>query len=191
MNHKNYFKQLCNALIALRVTDRQGKPVKTDDAMQEVLMAVNKPAKDGHRVFFVGNGGSASIASHMAIDFTKNGNIRSLALNDSSALTCLSNDYSYDEVFSKQIEQQAKAGDTLIAISSSGKSINIINAAIQAHKMGCIVYTLTGFQPDNRLRKLGDLNFYVSAKSKEYGFVEVAHTAILHCILDYHCGLFG
>ena len=71
---------------------------------------------------FVGNGGSAGIASHLAIDFSKNGGLRSLAFNDASALTCLGNDLGYENVFAKQIDFHARAGDLLIAISSSGRS---------------------------------------------------------------------
>ena len=77
---------------------------------------------------FVGNGGSAGIASHLAIDFSKNGGMRAMAFNDPSALTCLGNDLGYENVFAKQIEFHGRAGDLLIAISSSGRSPNILNA---------------------------------------------------------------
>ena len=87
------------------------------------------PILAGNKLIFVGNGGSAAItASHMATDYSKNGNIRALALNDSSMLTCLGNDLGYDRVFAKQIELHARAGDLVIAISSSGRSANILNA---------------------------------------------------------------
>jgi hypothetical protein len=82
----------------------------------------------GNKLIFVGNGGSASIASHMATDYSKNDGIRSLALNDSSMLTCLGNDLGYEQVFAKQIELHARAKIFLIAISSSGRSPNILYA---------------------------------------------------------------
>jgi D-sedoheptulose 7-phosphate isomerase len=135
---------------------------------------------------FIGNGGSAAIASHMAIDYSKNGGIRSLAFNDGAALTCLSNDFGYEHVFSKQIELHARPGDLLIAISSSGKSLNILNAVDMAHEKGCFVVTLSGFSPDNPLRNFGDYNLFVDAK--EYGFVEITHLSLCHAILDLAMG---
>ena len=84
----------------------------------------------------------------------QNGGIRAIALNDSSMLTCLSNDYSYEEVFSKQIGYYGFKDDMLIAISSSGMSQNILNAVNYANKMGIYTITLSGFKSDNDLRKL-------------------------------------
>jgi D-sedoheptulose 7-phosphate isomerase len=137
-------------------------------------------------VMFVGNGGSAGIAGHLAIDFAKNGGVRAVTFNDPSSLTCLGNDLGYDQVFAKQVEMQAIAGDVLIAISSSGGSKNILNAAHVAAKLKCEVVTLSGFSAGNELRKLGDVNFFVD--SAVYGFVETAHQAILHAILDTAMG---
>lgn len=130
------------------------------------------------RVFFVGNGGSAAIASHMAIDYAKNGGVKALAFNDSAALTCLSNDFGYEQVFAKQIEYHAKSGDLVVLVSSSGKSRNILFAASAARESNCGLLTLSGFDPHNPLRKLGDINFYIP--SNDYGVVEIAHLAILH-----------
>ena len=81
------------------------------------------------RLFFIGNGGSAAIASHMAADFAKNGGVPALAFNDGASLTCLANDYGYEQVFALPLRQHMRSGDCLIAISSSGKSVNILNAA--------------------------------------------------------------
>ena len=140
----------------------------------------------GNKMIFLGNGGSAGISSHMAIDFSKNGGLRAMALNDGATLTCLANDYGYEHVFAKQIEWHAQPGDIVIAISSSGESPNILNAAEAARRSGCTVYTLTGFRATNALRGFGDLNLYLP--SSEYGFVEVGHLAILHGALDLAMG---
>ena len=140
----------------------------------------------GNKLGFIGNGGSAGIASHMAIDYSKNGNIRSQAFNDPSALTCLGNDLGYENVFAKQIEFHARPGDLLVAISSSGNSQNILNGVAQARETGCKVVTLSGFAEDNRLRDLGDINFYVP--SREYGFVEITHLALCHAVVDFAMG---
>ena len=140
----------------------------------------------GNKLMFIGNGGSAGIASHMAIDYSKNGGIRSLAFNDGAALTCIGNDLGYDNVFAKQVDLHARPGDLLVAISSSGKSMNILKAADTARERGCTVYTFSGFGADNPLRTYGDLNFYVN--SGEYGFVEISHLALIHSILDLEMG---
>lgn len=136
----------------------------------------------GNTILFIGNGGSAAIASHMAIDFCKAGKLRARAFNDPCALTCLGNDYGYEYIFSSQIECHARPGDLLIAISSSGQSPNILHGVKAARERQCSVVTFSGFAPDNPLRQMGDVNFYVG--SKAYGLVEVAHLALLHGILD-------
>jgi D-sedoheptulose 7-phosphate isomerase len=140
----------------------------------------------GNKLMFIGNGGSAAIASHMAADFSKTGNLRSVAFNDASALTCLGNDLGYENVFAKQIELHARQGDFLVAISSSGRSANILKGVSAARATGCAVLTLSGFQSDNPLRRQGDINMWVN--SDYYGFVEIAHMALTHAILDMAMG---
>ena len=137
---------------------------------------------NGGKIMLVGNGASASIASHMAVDFWKNGGIRATAFNDSSLLTCVSNDDSYEDVFKIPVERFADEGDVLVCISSSGRSANILGAAGVGSDKGCRVVTLTGFDEDNPLRQMGDINFYVP--SPRYGPVEILHTYILHCLND-------
>ena len=159
-------------------------PLSTIDRIVNALM---QAYESGRMVYLFGNGGSAAIASHMATDYSKNGEIRSLALNDSSMLTCLSNDLGYDQVFAKQIELHARPGDIVIAISSSGRSANILNAVKAARAARCAVVSLSGFAADNPLRSLGDINFYIA--SNRYGFVEIGHLTICHAILDFICGL--
>jgi len=126
------------------------------------------------------------IATHMAVDFSKTGGMRAMSLGDGAVLTCLGNDIGYENVFARQIEWHGRAGDVLIAISSSGKSPNILNGVRAARQYGATVVTFSGFRDDNPLRQQGDVNFYVRAT--EYGFVEVAHQAILHAILDIGAG---
>lgn len=76
-------------------------------------------------------------------------------------------------------------GDVLVAISSSGNSINILNGVEVALQKDMVVVTLSGFTVDNQLRALGDINFYVPSRC--YGYVESSHSVILHCILDLTC----
>lgn len=133
-------------------------------------------------VFFIGNGGSAGIAQHMAADWFKAGKFRSMCFNDASMLTMLGNDLGYEHVFDEPIKKHAETGDLLFAISSSGRSLNILNAVSAANKLNMDVITLSGFREDNPLREMGIINFFVP--SQRYGLVEVAHHAILHAILD-------
>lgn len=134
------------------------------------------------RIFFIGNGGSAAIASHMAADWLKNGNVAAQCFNDGALTTCLANDLGYDQVFAKPISLHGRKGDLLFAISSSGQSASVTNAVQAAYAIGLYVITLSGFSAENPLRQLGDVNFYVP--SDRYGVVEVCHHAICHAILD-------
>jgi len=181
-----YFATLSRLILETEVTDASGHPLSLDDAFAKVGAAAHSVHEAGNKIMFIGNGGSASLASHLAIDFCKNGGLRALAFNDASALTCLGNDLGYQNVFAKQLEFHARAGDLLIAISSSGCSPNILAAVAAARTANVGVVTFSGFGRDNELRRAGDLNFYV--RSSEYGFVEVAHLSLCHAILDLDMG---
>lgn len=182
----SYFDTLGRLLPATACTDKTGRVISLSDAYDWATHLAIRTHAQGNKLMFIGNGGSAAIASHMATDFTKNGNLRTLAFNDGAMLTCLGNDLGYDNVFAKQIEMHARQGDMLIAISSSGRSANILKGVAAARATGCAVLTLSGFQSDNPLRRLGDVNMWVN--SGEYGFVEIAHLALSHAILDMAMG---
>jgi D-sedoheptulose 7-phosphate isomerase len=184
--YADYVQTFVDALKSVAVTDGRGGALTVDTGIARVHDAMRRVARGTGKVMFVGNGGSAGISGHLAIDFAKNGGVRAVTFNDASSLTCLGNDLGYDQVFAKQVEMQAFAGDVLIAISSSGGSPNILNAAHAARKLKCEIVTLSGFSPDNQLRKLGDVNFFVD--SAVYGFVETGHQTILHAILDTAMG---
>jgi D-sedoheptulose 7-phosphate isomerase len=182
-----YFETQADLLCRVAVTSGTGETRDPGEAVEWAVRKARAVHEAGNKLIFVGNGGSAAIASHMATDYSKNGNVRSMAFNDASTLTCLSNDLGYHRVFAKQLELHARAGDLVIAISSSGRSANILNAVVASRAAGCAVLTLSGFTPDNPLRGLGDLNFYLA--SDRYGFVEIGHLTICHAILDLICGL--
>lgn len=178
----NYFKELTSYFSKIVVTDSKGKVFPFNKAIQRIISLILTQQKRGNKVILIGNGGSASIASHISTDFLKNARIASLAFNDSSLITCLSNDLGYEYVFTKPIEMLSKKGDILFSISSSGISKNILNATLKAKQTGCLIITLSGFTKDNPLRKIGEINFY--APSNSYGYVEITHLAICHCIAD-------
>lgn len=183
---EGYYRRLGELPLLTRATDETGRAITLETAYSRAIDRMRAAHADGFKLMFVGNGGSAGIASHQAIDYSKNGGLRSLAFNDGAALTCLGNDLGYENVFSKQMELHARSGDVLIAISSSGKSPNILNAVRAARAIGCWVLTLSGFGADNPLSRMGDVNLYVP--DGEYGFVEITHLALLHTILDLHLG---
>lgn len=178
----DYPGKFMDLINTIRVTDNHGKEVVFSSAIESVCRMIIKRSRSQGKVFLIGNGGSAAIASHMAIDFWKNAGIQSMAFNDGSLLTCISNDFGYEHVFAKPIEFFAHRNDILFAISSSGKSKNILKGARAALSKGCYVITLSGFDKDTPLRTMGFLNFYVP--SSKYGFVEVIHQYICHYVLD-------
>ena len=180
----SYFDELGRALTAVRVSDAEGLPLDMQKGFAWVAQTARSAHNSGNKVILIGNGGSAAIASHHAIEFLKNGGIRAQALNDLAALTCLSNDFGYANVFSEQLKTHGVPGDMLIAISSSGQSVNILKAVEIAHANRMQIATFSGFQPDNLLRGRGDVNFYVN--SNQYGFVEVAHHELIQAILDIY-----
>jgi D-sedoheptulose 7-phosphate isomerase len=182
-----YFTALGDYLTGTQVTDDIGRRLDIVEVVKQIMTSMRETHNSGNKLIFVGNGGSAAIASHMATDYSKNGDIRSLALNDTSMITCLGNDLGYEHVFARQIELHARAGDLLIAISSSGRSPNILKAVAAARAAKCGILTFSGFARDNPLRSQGDINFYIA--SDRYGFVEISHLTICHAILDFLCGL--
>lgn len=178
----NPLLELGDLFLKIQATAFKDESISLEKAITQVYEVILRQNKKGRKVVIVGNGGSASIASHIVTDFVKNLKIPALAFNDSSLLTCLSNDLGYEKVFSAPIGVLAKKGDILFAISSSGKSKNILNAVSQARRSGCFVVSFSGFSADNPLRRLGDINFYVPSLS--YGAVEIAHLALCHSIVD-------
>jgi D-sedoheptulose 7-phosphate isomerase len=164
----------------------QGEALSADEFVADAIARIGRAGARGSKLMIVGNGGSASIASHMTVDFSKNAGIPTLAFNDAIMMSALGNDLGQDQVFAKPIAMYGKPDDVLLAISSSGNSDNIVEAVWSARNVGCEVITMSGFRPDNRLRKLGDINLYVP--SHEYGFVELTHLAFCHAIVDLLMG---
>jgi len=182
----NYFDVAAKLPLSTQVTLQDGAVGDLTDGIEGALDLISACHNAGGTVRFIGNGGSATIASHMAVDLSKRANVRALAMNDGGMLTCLSNDLGYDQVFSHQLTLHGKSDDLLFAISSSGESMNIINGCRAASKCGSHIVTLSGFRSDNRLRAFGGINFFV--ESLEYGFVELTHMAILSAISDIFIG---
>lgn len=153
-----------------------------EDGMDKLVNIFYEKKKDNKSIAFIGNGGSAAIAIHMTSDFLKNGKMKTLSLYNPATLTCLGNDYSYEEVFSKQVENIMRSGDMLIAISSSGRSPNIIKAVDAAHDKDVVVMSFTGFDDSNTVRLNSDISIYLPCH--KYGIVESIHNLMLQEIVD-------
>jgi phosphoheptose isomerase len=157
--------------------------------IEKICTAILAAAEQGRQIFVVGNGGSAAIAEHLCCDWTKGtacegGSIissRSLTAN-SALYSAIANDYGFEHVFDTQVDFFARAGDVLIAISSSGNSPNIINAAQRAKDLGVFVAAFSGFS-GGKLAQLGDASVHVATQN--YGIVEDSHQAVIHIIAQY------
>ena len=136
------------------------------------------------KILIFGNGGSSSIASHIATDFTKECKIKTLNFNDHNLITCFANDYGFENWIKKTIENFCDyKHDLVILISSSGNSKNMVNAANFCKKCKIKLVTLTGFEKNNPVSKKGKVNIWVNSKS--YNYVEVSHLQILAFIVDH------
>lgn len=172
--------QQCVASVAF--SDGSGDVLDTElgfDRANEMLHAVQ--AQSGS-VYVIGNGGSAAVASHIVNDLVNVGGVRATVLHDAAVMTCMSNDYGYDQAYARLVSTWARPGDLLIGISSSGNSPNIRNAVAQMKQSGGSSITLSGFKAGNALRGLGDLNLWLD--SSDYGMVEVGHLFLLHHMAD-------
>lgn len=178
----DYLDEFVRLLHNVRITTASGGQPGYDAGMERIVEMFWQCRENRRSVFFCGNGGSAGIAQHMTADYMKNGGIRAHSLYEQTTLTCISNDYTYEAVFSKQLELMAGRGDLLVAISSSGESENIVNAIQTMRMLDGTVITLTGFQEKNRISTMGDVNFYVP--KRHYGMVESIHNMLLQQIVD-------
>ena len=152
------------------------------DLIEKSVKIINKTIKQNKGIFVIGNGGSASIASHVSVDFAKVARVRSSTFNNANLITCFANDYKYENWVTEAIKAYCDRKDLIILISSSGTSKNIVNAAKYCKKNKINLITLSGFNKNNPLSKLGSINFYIN--STNYNFIEMSHHIILVSIVD-------
>lgn len=156
------------------------------EELVRVAKILCKVRETGKKIIVIGNGGSAAMASHVAVDLTKAAGCRAITFNEADLLTCFANDYGYEYWVEKALNFYADKEDIIILISSSGTSKNILNGANWAKKNGNVVITLSGFDPNNPLRKTGHINLWVD--SKGYNIIEMTHHIWLVSIVDYLVG---
>ena len=171
-----YFEQFCTSLMS--------NDVRAQLTTLKGWMAIAHG--EGRKTIIAGNGGSAAIASHCALDFSKNALVRCVALTNPELVTALANDCGYETWVAKALELYADDGDVIILISSSGKSRNMLQAADYARTRSLKLVTFTGFLPDNPLRSRGDLNVWV--ESRAYNIVEMVHHLWLLAVCDLIIG---
>lgn len=177
-----YTEQFNQVMLGTKCTDKEGKSINLELGLQRVTTILKKLQESKHSVYIVGNGGSAATASHIITDFINMCNLRTFVLHESSLVTCMSNDYGYEHAYERLIGIMMNPGDVLIAISSSGQSMNIHRAVKQAQILDGVVVTFSGFKADNILRQLGDINLWLDSNS--YGFVEIGHLFLLHHLAE-------
>jgi D-sedoheptulose 7-phosphate isomerase len=172
---KNYFTKYLNKLSKTLINYNEESFLK--------IVKIIKEIKKNNKIILVGNGGSAAMASHVSVDLTKMCKIRAINFNEADLLTCFSNDFGYENWVREALSSYADKGDLVICISSSGESKNIIHGAKFAKKMGCKVITLTGFDVNNKVKKIGHVNLWVD--SKNYNVIEMIHHTWLLSIVDF------
>lgn len=157
------------------------------DNIEKVAKVLQRAFKSGRTVFFCGNGGSAADSQHIAAEFIgrfqkERRALPAIALTtDTSILTALANDYSYDKVFSRQIEALGRKGDVLVGISTSGNSANVVEALKVARGLGVVTVAMTGHQ-GGRMARLADFNLNVP--SEKTARIQESHICLSHCLCD-------
>jgi D-sedoheptulose 7-phosphate isomerase len=169
---EGYFERYRKALFETAVTD----------PILELKRRLETMSERGGKMIVAGNGGSAAIASHASVDFTKNAGIRTVSVDGAAMVSCLANDYGYEEWVARALEFFTDPDDIVVLISSSGSSANMVRAGETARALGVELVTFTGFEADNPLRQLGDLDFWVD--SRAYNIVEMTHQVWLLAVCD-------
>jgi D-sedoheptulose 7-phosphate isomerase len=154
----------------------------TQDALESCIAWIRDVRDRQSVVHLLGNGGSAAVVSHAQNDLVKGCKVQALVHQDIPTLTAYTNDNGYEASLRGPLAVWLQRQDVVIAVSSAGQSPNIVQAATAAKEKGAQVITLSGFLPENALRQLGHVNFYVP--STDYGSVELTHAALLHYLTD-------
>jgi D-sedoheptulose 7-phosphate isomerase len=184
----NYFKSIQTGLTS-SLFYKNKKELSPDTFFEILNIKFNKIKQFQNRIFFFGNGASSAFANHMALDFSKNGKILARSLSDSSMLTALANDYSYQEAMVEFLKiEKVQKEDLIITISSSGNSSNIVSLLNYCKKNNIKSLALSGLKKDNKSIELATYSIYVQMKT--YGMVECIHQIFLHLLLDRFMEIF-
>lgn len=186
MNTEKNVKDIFNASIAAKQEASSILSAKITDAINAMVTAL----KNGNKILSCGNGGSAADAQHFAAELVcrferERPALAAIALTvDTSALTAISNDYHYDEIFARQIDALAKENDVLLAISTSGFSPNVVRAIEQAHKNKMTVVALTGRDGGQVAKILSANDVEIRVPSESTARIQEIHLLTIHCLCD-------
>jgi D-sedoheptulose 7-phosphate isomerase len=185
---ENYFQSIQETL-ADSLFSIENQNVDEENFFNQLLDTTREIKKNSGKIYFFGNGASASFANHMALDWSKNGKIISYSLSDSAFLTALSNDYNFDSIFKEfLVINEVGKNDLIVTISSSGNSSNVIGALNYCKATGIKALALSGLKPNNKSVELAHFSIYVPRKT--YGIVECTHQIFLHLWLDNYMGIY-
>ncbi len=155
--------------------------------IERFAVMCSKALKEGHVIYFAGNGGSAADSQHLAAELVgrfqkERRGLPSIALTtDTSILTAIGNDYGYDRIFSRQVEALVNQGDVVVGISTSGNSPNIVEALLKAHDLGAFTIGMTG-ENGGKMATICDLCIKVPAKVTAR--IQEAHILIGHVVCE-------
>ncbi len=152
--------------------------------LELTVKEISNLKKRKNKIIIFGNGGSAAIASHVAVDLTKNIRVKTIPLTDSSLITCFSNDFGHENWMKKAVEHYYEKGDLVIIISSSGTSKNIINAAKYCNKNKIKIISFSGMKKNNKLNSINQKGISFWINSTAYNHIELAHLYLLLSIID-------
>ena len=158
------------------------KKNQSNDKIVKLSKLISNIKKKNKKILVFGNGGSAAIVNHFTVDITKMYKVKCINLNESSIITCFSNDFGFDNWIKEAINYYADKDDLVILVSSSGMSMNMVNGGKKAIQQKCKLVTFSGFNKNNKLRKLGNINIWV--ESNIYNFVENLHQIYLLSVVD-------
>jgi D-sedoheptulose 7-phosphate isomerase len=141
-----------------------------------------KVKNENAKLIFAGNGASAAISAHAAVDFTKQAKVKGITFNEADLITCYSNDFGYDNWMSEAIKSYHNKNDAVVLTSVSGESPSTVNAAKTSKDLGLQVVTFSGKSSENSLKSIGDINFWVD--SRAYNIVECIHMIWVTTVID-------
>lgn len=185
-NLTNNIKSIFDASIKTK----QNAKNELSSSIAIAVKTMTSALKNGHKILSCGNGGSAADAQHFAAELVcrferERPALAAIALTvDTSALTAISNDYHYDEIFARQVDALAKPGDILVAISTSGFSPSVVRAIEQAHEQKMIVVALTGRDGGKIAKILTDNDIEIRVPSESTARIQEVHLLTIHCLCD-------
>ena len=183
MTNYKFFEKYLN-----EITGHLKLNLETNNKLISISKIFKRASLKKRKIIFLGNGGSAAIASHVSVDLTKNANVRAINFNEADLITCLSNDKGYENWMKSALELYSDNGDIVVLISTSGTSQNIIMAAKWCLENKKMLITFTGRKKNNKLKLINKKGINLWVDSNSYNHVEMVHHIWLLSIVDFLIG---